>query len=331
MAKSSNQKQKLLLIARILTQQSDEEHPVSIRALTAQLEQSGIHAERKSIYDDLEALRQSGMDILCRRGPGGGYYLGQRTFELAELKLLVDSIQSSKFITYKKTLALIAKIETLCSRYQASSLQRQIYVSGRVKTMNESIYYNVDRLHAAISDNRQITFQYFQYDRDKRRQLRHGGRRYRVSPYALCWQDENYYLIAYDPQAGEIRHYRVDKMLSIQQTEQPRTGQAAFDALDIRSYSQKTFDMFSGQNETVQLLFHNRLAGVVIDRFGSDVTLYPVDEEHFRLTVEVAVSPRFFAWVFALGQEVQILSPPAVVAQFRRQLDQLAQQYQQET
>lgn len=329
MAKSANQKQKLLLLARILMEQSDEEHPIGMQALTAQLAQNGIHAERKSIYDDLETLRQAGMDILCRRGPGGGYYLGQRLFELAELKLLVDSIQSSKFITYKKTLALIAKIETLCSRYQASSLQRQIYVSGRIKTMNESIYYNVDRLHAAISHNRQITFQYFQYDVHKQRQLRRGGERYQVSPYALYWQDENYYLIAYDPKAEEIRHYRVDKMLSIQQTALARTGQKAFDALDIRSYSQKTFDMFSGRTETVQLVFTNRLAGVVIDRFGSDVTLYPLDEDHFRLTVEVAVSPRFFAWVFALGQEAQIVSPPAVVAQFRQQLQQIAEQYPQ--
>lgn len=312
MAKGPNQKLKLLYLMRYLLQNSDEAHPVSIAQMIAELEKHGISAERKSIYDDLEALRTFGLDLVQIKGRTTGYYIGQRDFELPELKLLVDSVQSSKFITQGKTLQLIKKIESLASSFDAQLLQRQVYVRNRVKSMNESVYYNVDEISTAITRDRKIRFQYFEYTVSKERRFRRGGAWYAVSPFALMWDDENYYLLAWDEDAGKLKHYRVDKMARISALEDRRQGKEAFAGVDMSAYSQKVFGMFAGQAQTVRLRFANHLAGAVIDRFGREVMMIADGEEQFTVSLEVVVSPQFFAWVFGFGTEAEILAPEAV-------------------
>ena len=312
MAKGPNQKLKLLYLMRYLLQNSDEAHPVSIAQMIAELEKHGISAERKSIYDDLEALRTFGLDLVQIKGRTTGYYIGQRDFELPELKLLVDSVQSSKFITQGKTLQLIKKIESLASSFDAQLLQRQVYVRNRVKSMNESVYYNVDEISTAITRDRKIRFQYFEYTVSKERRFRRGGAWYAVSPFALMWDDENYYLLAWDEDAGKLKHYRVDKMARISALEDRRQGKEAFAGVDMSAYSQKVFGMFAGQAQTVRLRFASHLAGAVIDRFGREVMMIADGEEQFTVSLEVVVSPQFFAWVFGFGTEAEILSPEAV-------------------
>jgi predicted DNA-binding transcriptional regulator YafY len=247
-----------------------------------------------------------------QRGKNPGYYLGARDFELPELKLLVDSIQSSKFITGKKTLALIRKLEGLCSVHDAQVLERQVFVRGRVKSMNESVYYNVDEISSAITGDKKIRFRYFEYTVDKERRYRHDGAYYEVSPWALMWDDENYYMLAFDTSPAQIRHYRVDKIAQISACECFRDGRETFAQLDMSAYSKTVFGMFAGRPETVRLRFTNRLAGAVIDRFGRDVMLIREDEEHFSVSIEAVVSPQFYAWVFGFGDEAEILSGEGV-------------------
>ena len=328
MARSANQKLKLLYLMRYLLDNTDEEHVVSTGQLIDYLETQGISAERKSIYDDMEALRVFGLDVeRTESGRNSGYYIASRDFELPELKLLVDSIQSSKFITHKKTAQLIKKIETLASIHEAQLLQRQVYVAGRVKTMNESIYYNVDKIHAGISKNRKIRFKYFEYTVSKERQLRKNGAFYEMSPYALTWDNENYYMVAYDDQAGIIKHFRVDKMSDISVTDEPRAGQDAYEKLDMAAYSRKVFGMFSGDEQSVQLRFANHLVGAVLDRLGRDVMIIPDGEDHFTVRTNVVVSPQFFAWVCGFGDAVQILAPDDVVAAMKEHVTRIAELY----
>ena len=325
MSKSPNQKRKLLLLRRILEEQSDELHPIALSQLLEQLGAAGISAERKSIYDDMETLRLDGVDVVCDKRRG--YYIGQREFQLPELKLLVDAVQSSRFITEKKSRELIGKIEGLTSVHEARKLQRQVYVSGRIKAMNESIYYNIDYLHAGIAAGKQITFHYFDYHVNKERMLRRGGERYTVSPYALVWDNENYYLVAYAADTQEIRHYRVDKMADISVTKEERQGRGAFAAFNLGRYSACHFGMYGGQTEQVTLRCHNRLVGVMLDRFGRDVMLVPDGEDRFTVTVSVAVSPPFFGWIFGLNGGAEIVAPARVAQTFAFQLREQAANY----
>ena len=260
-------------------------------------------------------------------GKGYHYHVVSRPFELPELKLLVDAIQSSKFITEKKTNTLIRKLEKLVSRYEAMKLQRQVYVSGRIKTMNESIYYTVDAIHNAISENKKIRFQYYQWNVKKEMELRREGAYYCVSPWGLSWDDENYYLVGYDSEAGEIRHYRVDKMLHIRMMEEAREGREHFQKLDMADYAKKSFGMFGGKEEKVKLLVDNSLAGVMIDRFGKDIIMVPGDGEHFTVNVTVHVSSQFLGWIFSLGEKVKILGPEEVIQAMRREGERLTEQY----
>ena len=329
MARSSNQKLKLLYLMRYLLDNTDEEHVVSTNQIIDYLENQGISAERKSIYDDIEALRVFGLDIEKKdSGRNSGYYIASREFELPELKLLVDSIQSSKFITHKKTAQLIKKVETLASVHEAQLLQRQVYVANRVKTMNESIYYNVDEIHTGISQNRKIRFKYFEYTVTKERRLRKDGAFYVMSPYALTWDDENYYLVAYDSEAGIIKHFRVDKMSDISVMDEPRDGREAYEQLDMAVYSRKVFGMFSGEEQSVQLRFANYLVGAVLDRLGRDVMIIPDGDDYFTVRTNVVVSPQFFAWVCGFGDGVQIISPDDVVAEMREHVSKIAKLYQ---
>ena len=267
------------------------------------------------------------MDIILRKDAPSGYYLGKRDFELAELKLLVDTVQASKFITAKKSDELIQKLEGLASHYEARQLQRQVYVANRIKTMNESIYYTVDAIHNAISENRKIKFQYYQWNVKKEMELRHNGAWYHISPWGLSWDDENYYLVGFDSEAGLIKHFRVDKMLRIALSNENREGREHFKKLDMADYARKSFGMFGGEEETVKLQVSNGLAGVIIDRFGKDVMMIPVDEDHFNVSVDVRVSRQFLGWVFSLGESVRILGPEAVVDQMKAETQRLIGQY----
>ena len=327
MARSANQKLKLMRLYQILFRQSDEDHPLTVQQLIQELERDGIAAERKSIYDDLEALRTLGVDVQSRKGRSSGWFIGQRDFELPELKLLVDAVQSSRFITRKKSDALIKKLEGLASVHQARQLQRQVYVDRRVKVMNESIYYNVDKLHTAIAQQRAITFKYFDYNVRKERIFRREGKRYRVSPYGLIWNSENYYLVAWDEGTAEMRHYRVDKMAEIAVTCMARSGPDAAGSFDVAAYAQKHFGMYRGQEVNVTLRCRNEMVGVVLDRFGQDAILVPDGEEHFTVTLPVVTSPQFFGWLFGLEDNVELTAPPQAVRAYRERLETIAGLY----
>ena len=320
MAKSANQKTKLLRLWQFLLRQTDEDHPATVAQIIEALAQYDISAERKSIYDDLEALRQMGVDIQCRKGRASGWFIGARDFELPEVKLLMDAVQSSRFITQKKSDALIRKLEGLASVHQARQLQRQVYVSGRIKVMNESIYYNVDKLHTAISGQLAITFKYFDYDIHRQKVFRQEGRRYLVSPYGLIWNSENYYMVAFDHAHQELRHYRVDKMTDIVVTSLPRQGREQYPDFQLAVYGQKHFGMFSGREAQVTLRCRNQLVGVVLDRFGQDVILVPDGADHFTVTVRAVVSPQFLGWLFGLGAGAELVGPGWAVEAFRAQL-----------
>ena len=328
MARGRNQKLKLLYLRDILLENTDESHGMTVEEMLHALQRMGVDAERKALYDDLETLRAYGMDIEMRRARDVRYYVVSRDFEMPELKLLVDAVQSSKFITRTKSNELIGKLEGLAGRHQAQRLRRQVYVSNRIKAMNESIYYAVDELHEAIGQNRRITFQYFDWSPKKEKQLRHGGKRYAVSPWALIWDDENYYLIAYDSEEARIKHYRVDKMLSIRMTEQERDGETLFGDFDAALYSQKTFGMYGGEERAVTLQCSNRLAGIMVDRFGTDTVFRTVDESHFEFTVKVAISPLFLSWVVGFGAEVRVISPKDVTEQLCILAGQVLGQYE---
>lgn len=327
MPKSANQKLKLLYLMKYLLEKSDEEHPLSVADMIAELERYGIKAERKSIYDDLEALRIFGLDIVQVRGKTTGYYVGARDFELAELKLLVDSVQSSKFITHKKTLVLIKKIESLASVYDAQLLQRQVFVRNRVKSMNESVYYNVDKISNAITADKVIKFRYFDYSVTKERRFRKDGAWYEISPFALLWDDENYYMLGFDAAMGIMKHYRVDKMTEIEPLERFRDGKKEFETVDMSEYSKKVFGMFTGELQTVKLRFANHLVGAVIDRFGRDTMIVAGDEEHFTVSVNVAVSQKFYAWLFGFGTEVEIVAPASAREEMKKTVLEIAEMY----
>ena len=328
MSKGTNQKFKLYRLAQIMLEKTDDEHFITMPEIMSQLGQYEITADRKSIYNDLRDLAKLGIEV--EGEPVGNryhYHVVNRPFELAELKLLVDAIQSSKFITERKTNALIKKLEKLVSKFDAQKLQRQVYVSGRIKTMNESIYYTVDAIHNAISENKKIRFQYYQWNAKKEMELRHNGAWYHISPWGLSWDDENYYLVGYDSDAEQIKHYRVDKMLRIQLSEEKREGKEHFRKLNMAEYSKKSFGMFGGREQTVKLLVDNSLAGVIIDRFGKSVMIIPADEGHFTVNVDVHVSRQFLAWVFSLGEQVKIISPDEVVNEMRKETERLIRQY----
>lgn len=326
--KSSNQKLKIMYLMKILLDRTDETHSITMPEIIDALEAYGISAERKSLYNDIENLRVYGLDVIgVQEDRTYSYHIGNRQFELAELKLLVDSVQSAKFITEKKSNELIKKIESLASKYEASQLHRQVFVAGRVKTMNESIYYNVDSIHAAIAGNSRITFKYFKWNVDKDMELRHDGALYEVSPWLLSWNDGYYYLIAYDSVKGIIKHFRVDKMLDIKSNGRKREGEKVFNSLDMAAYTGKMFGMYGGEDERVRLECDNALAGVMIDRFGKDISLIRLDDKKFAVNVGVAVSRQFLAWIIGLGEGVKIVGPQRIVDMMNDEIDRLVRQY----
>ena len=333
MSRNPMQKQKLLYLRKILLEKTDENHGLTSSEILAELALYGITAERKSLYDDLQVLEKFGMDICKSKSSTVKYYVASREFELPELKLLVDAIQSSKFITEKKSISLIHKLEGLASVHDGKELQRQVFVANRAKTMNERIYYSVDKIQNAIALNRKISFKYYRWELDfsgterivKREKIRDGG--YTASPWALCWDDENYYLIAYDSSEGIIKHFRVDKMLYIKSNGKGREGRQAFKSFDMAAYARKMFGMYGGKEEWVHIECDNSFAGVMIDRFGKDVSMIRLDDKRFVVNVEVAVSRQFLAWIIGLGEGVTLAGPQNVVEMMNAEIDRLVKQY----
>ncbi|MGN1267249.1 MAG: helix-turn-helix transcriptional regulator [Dorea sp.] len=327
MAKSFNQKVKLLFLMDLFLKKTDAEHAISMKSILEEMEKKDIKAARKSIYSDIETLKDYGLDIEYRKVRPEGYYLASRTFELPELKLLVDAVQSSKFITEKKSRALIKKIEGLTSKHEATQLQRQVYVADRVKTMNESIYYNVDKIHSAISQNVQIGFQYSRWVKDQKVQLKNNGKSYKISPWILSWTDENYYLIGYDSEQKILKHFRVDKMTNITIRDEKRCGKECFEGADPARYSSKTFGMFAGKEETLTIRFPKYYLGIFVDRFGKDVPVRIEDEEYYTTRICVAISEQFFGWLTGLGRGVTIVSPKETAREYQKFLEGIISSY----
>jgi len=327
--KGDNQKLKMLYLVKIFSEETDDLHQLTMPEIISRLASYGVNANRKTLYLDFEELRNFGLDIITNKVGHDYYYgLGSRDFELPELKLLVDSVQASKFITDNKSSELIKKLESLVSRYEGKQLQRQVVISGRVKAMNESIYYNVDRLHEAIGNGYQIRFKYYQWNVNKEMILRKDGAWYQVSPWALMWDDENYYLVAYDVDDDKIKHYRVDKMLNITVTNVKRLGQEQFRKFDMPRYTKSLFGMYGGEETKVTLEARNDMVGVMIDRFGKDIMIVPVDDDHFQVSVNVSLSNQFLGWVMAVGDGVRIVAPSKVLDLMKEEIRRLSEQYE---
>lgn len=318
MAKERNQKLKILYILKFLYQESDEMHFVSMPQILDYLESCGVYAERKSVYADIYELEHFGFDIIFKKGKNAGYALASRTFETAQLKLLCDAVNASRFVTEKKSRELIGKIGGLTSRYNARELNRQLYMTERVKSGNETIYYNVDTLHDAIFERRKVAFKYFEYNVKKEKVYRNGGAEYVVSPYALTFSDENYYLVSYYEKHGNLTNFRVDKMENIRISDEfaEDISNVTPDGFKLSSYTKRLFGMFAGSEVSVKIRCENTLVNAVIDRFGRDIPIIADGENHFIAAVNVADSPTFFAWVFTFGSKMKIISPDEISQKF---------------
>lgn len=329
MPRGSNQKFKFTYLMKIMAEKTDDEHSLTMPQILEELEKYEVSAERKSIYEDFKDMSKLGIDVIKeQRGRETFYHIAGREFELAEVKLLIDAVQSAKFITQKKSKSLISKVKNFVSEHQAKQLQRQIVINDRVKTMNESVYYNVDDIHTAINQNRKIKFKYYKWDIDKKLVERHGGSYFIVSPWALLWDDENYYMIAFDDWDNKIKHYRVDKMMYIEVGNDERAGKEEFKNFDMAKYSKATFGMYHGEKTKVCIKFANHMCGVFIDRFGKDTLFRKIDENHSELIVDINVSPQFFGWIFSLGNDVEIASPREVVNELREYTKKFIMKYE---
>ena len=323
-----DQKLRTLYLMEILLERTNDEHMLNATELCTILDQEyGISTDRRTIYTEMEILEKFGLDIQQKKGKNSGYYIGARDFELPELKLLVDAVQSSKFITEKKSKELIQKLEKLCCKTDAAILSKYVFIVNRPKTENETVYYNVDYIHNAIYENKEISFQYAEWTTKKEFKLKKEGAFYVVSPWALTWDDEKYYLVAYDEVAGIIKHYRVDKMQRTKILKTDRKGEESFKNFDLASYAKKTFGMYGGIDAEVTLECKNELAGVVIDRFGHDVWLIPQGEDYFKIKVLVSVSPQFFGWITGIGPGMKIIGPKDVKNQYKEYLLNVLENY----
>lgn len=331
----SKEKLRILSIMKILMDNTNENNIMSAADLIRELGDLDISAERKTIYGDIETLMEFGLDIIqVRGGSKSGYYIGSRDFEIPELKLLVDAVQSSKFITTKKSQALIEKIEKLASKDEAKQLQRNVFILNRSKTANENIYYNVDQINEAISRNSQITFQYNKWNLDKELTPKRDGAFYKVSPWALTWDDENYYLIAWEEEpdcfnkgSKKIKHYRVDKMTRTSILPELRKGKEEFENFDLGIFSKKTFGMYGGNDRKVTLLCKKDLIGVILDRFSKDVIVVPNGNDYFKVTVEVAISNQFFGWITGIGEDIHIEGPTDIKGEYVNFLRKILYKY----
>ena len=325
MAKSDNQKLKIFYILDYLQKNSHQDKPVRASELISMLDSRyGISCERKTVYSDITALQDYGVDIVSLPGKNGGYYIASRNFELPELKLLIDAVLSSRYLTERKSRELIEKLCRECNEEDSRLLKRNVLVSGRVKSMNETIYYNVDAIQEAISQNSQITFRYFDWDIDGSRRYRE--KEYAASPYGLCQDNENCYLLAHSPRHG-VTSYRVDRMSDIETLSEPRTPCPELTGKALTEHANRLFQMYSGDTMDVKLRFHKSLVNVVIDRFGRETMLIPDGEEHFVFTVNVAVSPMFLSWVIGFGSKAKVIYPASVAEECKQLCLEALSQY----
>ena len=328
MGKGGNDKFRLVYLIDIFEKSSDEEHPISIREISKKLDALGVSSSRQTLYKDIEDLKSIGYDIVCVKKEGRyGYYLSGRTFDLAELKLMVDAVQSARFITGVNNGALIDKIGTLTSTYRAGQLKRQVYVADRGGDYGREIYENIDRIHEAIYCKVRIRYKYYEWSADKVKVARHSGNYYTATPIALIWDSENYYLVAYDAEADNIKHFRVDKLGRVYLTNEKADENDKIACLDLAKYSSQVFGMYGGDSELVTLVCENSLAGVVIDKFGQQVTFFKEDEKRFSVRVRVMLSPNFFSWVFMFGGRIEIKSPDNVVKKYVDTLCDILERY----
>ena len=325
--KGKNQKKKIFVLNRIFEEHTDPDHGLRMNEILTFLKNQGIDAERKSVLDDIATLQELKVDVGLEDG-GRKFRLYSRTFDLFEIKLLVDSIQTSKFLPQEMTEKLVNKLMQLCSRYERHTLRRQVVVATRTKNLNTRIHYSMDAIHEAIANDTQISFKYFNYDINKKRVFRKKGAAYRLSPFAMIYTDDNYYLLAFDPEVKEIRPFRVDRMDGVNVLKAKRVGSDEFAKIDMSRYTNYTFSMFGGEVESVTLRFQNRLMNAVIDRFGADVVTRKVDGYHFEITVPVAVSDQFYGWVFGLGKKVRIGAPESVKEGMKKALADITQRYE---
>lgn len=311
MPRSANQKLKLLYLKDILNKYTDEEHPLSATAICDILREYDVEAERKSIYDDMGMLAAYGLDIMKINGRDGGFFLGNREFELAELKLLIDAVMSSKFITKRKSDQLIKKITAFASDYDSEELKRQLHSINRIKGQNESILYTVDDINAAIRSNRKIEFKYCEWTPDIKLRPKKNGETYSVSPITLIWDDEYYYLVAYDSEAGMVKHYRVDKIRDIAITGELREKPA--EKVDMSAYSGKMFGMFGGKTVTVGFECPGDKIGILIDRFGQDIKVTKGAADMLTVHTQAVLSSQFYGWVASVGPKIRLVSPSEAV------------------
>ncbi len=327
MPRPEKQKLKLMYVKQILEEYTDEAHGITMDRLLELLAMRGVKTERKSVYDDIDTLMDEGMDIQKPSGKDHTYRLLSREFSIAELKLMIDSIQASKFLSETTSREIIRKLNRLCSTHEAVQLQRSVILTNRVKNIESQMASNVDTINRAIAEGKQITYKYFDYTAQKRKVYRGGGEPYVRSPYALVYSDENYYMLAYDAARDQIRPYRVDRMEKVKLLALDRAGQEAFEKIDLAQYQKYTFSMFAGKVENVSMVFSNRMVNAVMDRFGRDVLMLKEDEGHFKITVPVAVSPQFFGWIFGLGELAKIVWPEHVVEQMKNALNTVQSKY----
>lgn len=333
MPKNANQKTRILELYRLLLRESDEEHPLTVADISEHLEAIGMPVNRKTVMDDLHALADAGVDLISNRGKGGGYFIGARAFESAELKLLLDAVQSSRFISEARSNAMIKKLLEQTSRYEERHLRRSIYVSGRVKSENAELLHTVDMIHAAILSDRRISFLYYDWTHEHRLEPRHGGERYEVSPCMLSWDNEFYYLLAYDEKSESLRHYRVDKMRRIARGTGERRGRELWEPIckNPAAYENELFGKFGGEETMVLLSVDRALAGVIVDRFGEDVPFLSdgAGAETFRVSVKVRVSPVFLSWVMQFGARMRVLYPESVRHEMRALAEKILASHEQ--
>ena len=322
MPKSANQKLRVLYLMRLLLTETDETHMITMDDILSRLREQGVDAERKAIYDDFEALRAYGLDIIKGKSKSYAYYIASRDFELPELKLLADAVQSSKFITQRKSLALIKKLEKMASRHEAGNLRRQIHVQNRVKSMNESIYYSIDSLHEAITENKKISFYYFDYNVKKEQILRRDGKLYIASPAALTWNEENYYLLAYFEGRDGVTHLRVDRMTKV--TILDERSDSRVKDFRLTDHTRKVFGMYGGEEADVKLRVNNQMITPFLDRFGNDLIMIPDGETHFTTSFRVALSPVFYGWLFQFGDMCDVISPQKLKDELKNRADSLS-------
>lgn len=328
MAKGVSPKLKILYLIKILLEKTDENHDITMEEIISYLKSYGIVAERKGIYCDFNLLENFGIEVIMEKRNRNSYYkIVTRQFELAELKLLVDSVQSARFISEKKSNDLIKKIEGMASKYEAESLQHEVFVTERIKTSNERVFYNIDAIHNAIAENSMISFQYFTWDEKKNMILKHDGKVYTESPWAMTLAEENYYLVCFDEEEG-IKYFRVDKMTKISILDRTREGRKEFEKFDIADYAKKRFRMYDGKETKVKLRCKNSFANAIIDRFGKEIFINHLDDGYFETCVEVAVSKQFYAWILAMGEGVEITGPDEVLEEVRAMIKELSKQYE---